>query len=75
MKFIITMIKDKIETKIINIICLMHTHYTYTRHVLININFVKLTLISHFSHGLHELETNTLQVDILNYTHLTHIRA
>ena len=43
MTFVISMMKEKVETKIINIVCLMRTHYTYARHI-INISFVKLTL-------------------------------
>ena len=37
MKFIIFMVKNKVETKFINIECPMHTHYTHARHILINI--------------------------------------
>jgi hypothetical protein len=32
MEFIISMMKDKVETKFINIAFFMHTHYTYARH-------------------------------------------
>jgi hypothetical protein len=54
MKFIISMMKDKVETKFINIAYLMHTHYTYARHILIS--FVKLTLPSYFGPRSHELD-------------------
>ena len=56
MKFIISMMKDKLETKFINIACLMHTHYTYARHILINVNFIKLILPSFFGPCSHELD-------------------
>ena len=56
MKFIISMIKDKVEIKFINITCLMHINYAYTRHILININFIKLTLSSYFGPRSHELD-------------------
>ena len=32
------------------------SHYTYARHILINISFVKLTLSSYFGPRLHELD-------------------
>ena len=54
MKAIISMIKDTVGTKIINIACLMHTHYTYACHILINISFIKLTLPSNFGPCSHE---------------------
>ena len=50
------MMKDKIENKFINIECPMHAHYTYARHILINISFVKLTLPSYFGPHSHELD-------------------
>lgn len=56
MKFTTSLTKDKVEIKFINITCLMHTHYTYTRHILINISFVKLILPSYFGPHLHELD-------------------
>jgi hypothetical protein len=56
MKFITFMMKDKVETTFINIACLMYTHYTYARHILINISFVKLTLPSYFGPHSHELD-------------------
>ena len=34
----------------------MYTYYTYARHILINISFVKLTLPSYFYPRLHELD-------------------
>ncbi len=37
----------------------MHGYYTYTRHILININFVKLTLTSSFGPCSHELDKLT----------------
>ena len=30
-------IQDKVENKFINITCFIHTHYSYGRHILINI--------------------------------------
>lgn len=56
MKFTTSLTKDKVEIKFINITCLVHTHYTYTRHILINISFVKLILPSYFGPHLHELD-------------------
>ncbi len=56
MKFITSMMKDKVQIKFINIICLMHTHYTYAHHILINISFIKLTLRSYFGPRSHELD-------------------
>ncbi len=55
MKFIVSMMKDKVETKFIDIAFLMHTHYMYARHILINISFVKLTLLNYFGPRSHEL--------------------
>lgn len=56
MKFITSMMKNKVETKFINIACLTHTHYMYARHILINISIIKLTLSSYFGPRLHELD-------------------
>ena len=50
------MMKDKVETKFINIACLLHTHYMYACYILININFIKLTLPSYFGPRSHELD-------------------
>ena len=57
MKFIISMMKDKVEIKFINIAWLIHNHCTYARYILININFIKLTLPSYFGPRSHELGT------------------
>ena len=51
------MMKDKVETTFIKCCMhLMHTHCTYARHILININFIKLTLPSYFVSSSHELD-------------------
>lgn len=34
----------------------MYTHYTYAHYILININFVKVTLPSHFGYSSHKLD-------------------
>ena len=56
MKFIISIMRDKVDTKFINMACLMHAYYTNTRHILININFVKLTFTSYFGPCPHEVD-------------------
>ena len=34
----------------------MHIHYTYARHIVVNISFIKLTLPSYFGPHSHELD-------------------
>ena len=58
----------------------MHTHYTHAHHMLINISLVKLILPSYCDPGSHDLTSlctkiDILQVNILNYTHLTSLRT